>query len=493
MDDAAVPPKLTPARAAGLIAGPAAFAILAAVHPDSLGRDGAMVLGIAAWMGVWWITEAIPLGATSLLPLALFPLLGVSSMRDAAAPYAHDLVFLFLAGFFIAAALQHWRAHARIAYGIVGAVGGGSRRVVFGVMLATAAISMWISNTATAAMMYPIALAIAEMADDSVSGRNLRTALMLGVAYAASIGGMSTLIGTPPNLLFAGAAAELTGTRVGFTQFMAIGVPAALVLLPGCWLLLSLLFPSRDALREGAHAAVAARRAELGRLAGGERLTMIVFMATALAWLLRERKEIAGVVIPGLADIAPGLTDSGIGVAGALLLFVIWGRGRDGARRPLLTWREARAIPWEVLLVYGGGFSLATAMDSSGLARWLGSLMAGLGGLPDLVVFGGLALLVLLLSEVASNTATAAMALPIAASLGYAIGEPPIALMLVTALAASAGFALPVATPPNLIVFGSGHVTVRQMARAGVLLDLMAVAVVVLLVMLLHPVVFGAD
>jgi sodium-dependent dicarboxylate transporter 2/3/5 len=196
------------------------------------------------------------------------------------------------------------------------------------------------------------------------------------------------------------------------------------------------------------------------------------------------------VTIPGLTDLAPGLTDSGVGVAGALLLFVIWGRGRDGVRRPLLTWREARAIPWEVLLVYGGGFSLATAMESSGLAQWLGGLMSGLGGLPDVVVYGGLALLVLLLSEVASNTATAAMAIPIAASLGVAIGEPPLALMLVTALAASTGFALPVATPPNLIVFGSGHITVRQMARAGVLLDLIAVAVVVFLVMVLYPIVF---
>ena len=490
MDDAA-PPRISIARAAALVAGPAAFALLAAAAPASLAREAAMVLGVAAWMGIWWITEAIPLGATSLLPLALFPLLGVSSMRQAAEPYANDLVFLFLAGFFIAAALQHWRAHSRIAYGIVGAVGGGSRRLVFGVMLATAAISMWISNTATAAMMYPIALAIAEMAEDSDAGRNLRTALMLGVAYAASIGGMATLIGTPPNLLMAGAAAELTGTRIGFTQFMAIGVPVALVLLPVCWLLLMFLFPARASLREGARSELAARRTELGRLGGGERLTMIVFVLTALAWFFRERKDIAGVVIPGLADIAPGLTDSGIGIAGALLLFVVHGRGADGASRPLLTWREARAIPWEVLLVYGGGFSLATAMDSSGLARWLGTLMGGLGGLPDIVVYAGVALMVLVLSEVASNTATAAMALPIAAALGYAIGEPPVALMLVTALAASAGFALPVATPPNLIVFGSGHVSVRQMARAGVLLDLVAIAAVVLLVTLLYPLVFG--
>jgi sodium-dependent dicarboxylate transporter 2/3/5 len=490
MDETVAGPSLTSARVVALVAGPAAFLLLSAIAPASLSREGALVLGTAAWIGIWWITEAIPLGATSLLPLVLFPILGISSIREAAEPYANDLVFLFLAGFFIAAALQYWRAHARIAFGIVGALGGGPRRLVFGVMLGTAVISMWISNTATAAMMYPIALAIAEMANDSKEGRNLRTALMLGVAYAASIGGMSTLIGTPPNLLFAGAAEELTGTRVSFAQFMAIGVPAAAVLLPVCWGLLMMLYPSADALRQEARQVLGDRRAELGAFRGGERITMFVFVLTALAWFLRERKEIAGINIPGLTDIAPGLTDSGIGVAGALLLFVIWGRGKDGVRRPLLTWREARAIPWEVLLVYGGGFSLATAMDSSGLAQWLGGLMSGLGGLPDVVVYGGLALLVLLLSEVASNTATAAMAIPIAASLGYAIGQPPLALMLVTALAASTGFALPVATPPNLIVFGSGHITVRQMARAGLLLDVIAIAVVVAMVMVLYPIVF---
>ena len=490
MEEAVTSNGPSPARLTALVAGPAAFAILSAIAPDSLSREGALVLGMAAWIGIWWITEAIPLGATSLLPLVLFPILGISTIREAAEPYAHDLVFLFLAGFFIAAALQHWRAHARIAFGIVHALGSGTRRLVFGVMLGTAFISMWISNTATAAMMYPIALAIAEMAEDTREGRNLRTALMLGVAYAASIGGMSTLIGTPPNLLFAGAAEQLTGTKIGFAQFMAVGVPAAAVLLPACWGLLMLLHPAAGALRAEARQVLDERRRELGRLRGAERTTVIIFALTALAWFFREPKEISGLTIPGLTDLAPGLSDSGIGVAGALLLFVLWGRGQDGVRRPLLTWREARAIPWEVLLVYGGGFSLATAMDSSGLAQWLGGLMSGLGGLPDVVVYGGLALLVLFLSEVASNTATAAMAIPIAASLGVAIGEPPLALMLVTALAASTGFALPVATPPNLIVFGSGHISVRQMARAGALLDLIAIIVLVVLVLTLYPIVF---
>jgi sodium-dependent dicarboxylate transporter 2/3/5 len=481
----------TARRLAALLAGPAAYLLLLAIAPSDLARPAAHVLGVGGWMAVWWLTEAVPLGAASLLPLVLFPVLGVASMRDAAAPYAHELVFLFLAGFFLAAALEHWGAHARFAYAIVGALGGGGRRVVLGVMTATAFISMWISNTATAAMMYPIALAVGALFGEGDDARQLRTALMLGVAYAASIGGIGTLIGTPPNLIFAGAARTLAGRPIGFTEYMAIGVPVVAVLLPLCWALLVRLFPARVALAAAARGALAERRRALGALRGGERLTTIVFALTALGWVFRERKEMGSLTIPGLADLAPGITDATVGVAGALLLFALTGAGRDGARRPLLTWREARHIPWEVLLVYGGGLSLATAMESSGLAAWLGGLMSGLAGAPTIAIHVGLALIVLALSELASNTAVAAMAMPLAAALGAAVGEPPLALMLVTALAASAGFALPAATPPNLIVFGSGQITVRQMARAGVLLDILAVVVIVLLVQVLYPLVLG--
>ena len=477
-------------RAAALAAGPLAYAVLAAAAPAALSPPAAHVLGVAGWMAVWWITEAIPLGATSLLPLALFPLLGVASMRDTAVPYAHELVFLFMGGFFLAAALEHWGAHARVAYAMVSAIGTGGRRVVLGVMAATALISMWISNTATAAMMYPIALAIGAMFGEGDDAGRMRTALMLGVAYAASIGGIGTLIGTPPNLIFAGAVRELTGRGVSFLEFMAVGAPIVVVLLPLCWGLLVALFPSRASLGAAARDELRARRAELGPLRGGERLTLAVFALVALAWVFRERKELGAVTVPGLADLAPAVTDSTIAIAGALLLFVLSGRARDGTRRALLTWREARGIPWEVLLIYGGGLSLATQMEATGLARWLGAQMGGLAGAPVVVIYAGLALIVLVLSELASNTAVAAMAMPIAASLAAAVGQPPLALMLVTSLAASAGFALPAATPPNLIAFGSGHITVRQMARAGVLLDLVAIVVVVGVVAALYPVIF---
>ncbi|HEY6065971.1 MAG TPA: DASS family sodium-coupled anion symporter [Thermoanaerobaculia bacterium] len=478
-------------RAALLAAGPAVWLGLRFAAPAAVSPAAANVLGLAGWMAIWWIGEPVPLGATSLLPLVFFPLLGVASAKDAAAPYANELVFLFLAGFLLAAALERWNAHSRLAYAIVSAIGGGGRRIVLGVMVATGFISMWISNTATAAMMYPIALAVGALFGVGRAADEGRTALMLGVAYAASIGGIGTLIGTPPNLIFAGAARQLAGREVSFADYMLIGTPIVVVLLPLCWVLLVfVLFRRKVDLGREARRTLDERRAALGPLAGGEARTVGVFLLTVAAWLLRERKDFGAFTLPGLADVAPGLSDASVGVAGALLLFVL----PDGSRppavsRPLLTWREAKEIPWEVLLLFGGGLSLAAAMESTGLARWLGERMGGLAGYPSIVVYAGLAALVLVLSELASNTAVAAMAMPIAASLAPAVGEPPLALMLVAALASSAGFALPVATPPNAIVFGSGQVSARQMARAGILLDLIAIAVVVTAVALLYPLV----
>ena len=450
------------------------------------------MLGIAGWMAVWWLAEPVPLGATSLLPLVLFPLLGVASTREAAAPYANEIVYLFLAGFLLAAALERWNAHARIAFAMISVIGVRGRRVVLGIMIATAFISMWISNTATAAMMYPIALAIAALFSDDAGGRDLRTALMLGVAYAASIGGIGTLIGTPPNLVFAGAAPELAGRTVGFVEYMSIGVPIVVILLPLTWaLLVFVVFRGRAELADGAATVIRERRSALGPLRGGEALTMAVFAATAIAWILRERKDFGSFTLPGLTDLFPAISDTTIGLAGALLLFVLPGRTTDGTRRPLLVWKEARAIPWEVLLLFGGGLSLAAAMETTGVARWLGGLMSGLAGYPPVVIYAGLAIIVLVLSELASNTAVATMAMPVAAALAPVVGQPPLVLMLVAALAASTGFALPVATPPNTIVFGSGYVSVRQMAKAGILLDILAVAVIVAVVSILYPLVFG--
>jgi sodium-dependent dicarboxylate transporter 2/3/5 len=481
---------MNPGKWFARIAGPALCLIVIAFGPDSLSREGRFTLGATAWLVTWWITECVPILATSILPLLLFPVLGIASPKQAAAPYANELVFLFMGGFFLAAALEKWESHARVAYRMVLLVGVSGKRAVLGVMLATAFISMWISNTATAAMMYPIALAIGALFADDAGGRNTRTALMLGVAYAASIGGMGTVIGTPPNLVVAAAIRELTGTAIGFAQFMAIGIPVVLILLPVCWLILVLvIFPGQTQIAGDVGGMLRQRLMALGPIRGGEKKVLILFAATALAWFCREPKDFGSVVIPGITTVLPGLTDAGIAIATSILLLLLTGVGKDGVRKPLLTVLEARAIPWEVLLFFGGGLTLAGAMDAHGINLWIGGYLEHLKGLPPVLIYLGVAVVVTALSELASNLAVATMTMPIAAALAHSVDQPPVVLMLVAGFAASAGFALPVATPPNAIVFGSGMISVRQMGKAGVLLDLIAVAVIAVIVALLAPLV----
>ena len=468
------------ARLLAIVAGPLIGLSLRALEPGGLTGASAAVLGVAVWMAIWWISECLPLPVTALLPIALFPPMGIATAREATASFANEVVFLYLGGFLLAAALEHWHAHHRIALGVVGAVGTSSRRLVLGVMLATAFVSMWISNTATAAMMYPIAMAIGALFGPGEAARSQRVALLLGVAFAASIGGMATLIGTPPNLIMAGAARELIGVNLDFFTFLKFGLPVAAIMLPACWVLLVFVF-HREQIELGAQGleVLRAKREALGRLMGGERNVVIVFVCVALAWFFREPKEIGPLRILGLTSVMESLSDAGIAVIGGIALFLVPGRQRDGRVRPLLTWREAREIPWDVLLLFGGGLSLAAAMESSGLAAQLGVWMAGLQGLPLPIVLIGVSAATVIISELASNTATAAMGMPIAVSLAQALDQPPLMLMLLVGLSASIGFALPMATPPNAIVFGSGEVTVRDMARAGLALDVVGILVVV--------------
>lgn len=471
----------TASRRLPLLAGPAAFIVLRLLAPGGLDPAQATVLGVAAWMAIWWISECLPLAVTALLPIALFPALGATTAREATAPFANDVVFLYLGGFFLAEALQLWRAHERIALAVILRVGTDSRQLVLGVMIATAFISMWISNTATAAMMYPIALAIGARFGDGEAARSQRVALLLGVAFAASIGGMATLIGTPPNLILAGAARELLGVELGFFDFLKFGLPIAFVLLPACWMLLVFVFHrERISLSADGVSSLREQQQGLGAMSVGERRVVTVFVAMAVAWFFREPKAIGGLTVFGLTSIVPGLTDAGIAIIGGIALFLVHGRSSAAPQpRPLLTWKEAREIPWDVLLLFGGGLSLAAAMESSGLATQIGQWMSGLAGLPLPLVLLGVAVVTVIVSELASNAATAAMGMPIAVALAAALGQPPMLIMLTIGLAASVGFALPMATPPNAIVFGSGELTVRQMARAGLALDLVAIVTVV--------------
>jgi sodium-dependent dicarboxylate transporter 2/3/5 len=431
------------------------------------------VAALAAWMIVWWVTEAVPISATALLPIVALPLLGAATTGEAAAPYADPVIFLFLGGFLIAAGIERAELHRRIALAVLGVFGTAPHRLVAGFMCATAFLSMWLSNTATVMMMLPIAMSVLALVAGRDDGRGdaLAKALLLGVAYAASIGGLATLIGTPPNALLAAFLAERYGIALGFARWMAFGVPLALVLLALAWLLLTrVTCPVDRRPMPGADALLARERAALGPPRREERAVALVFLAVAALWLSR----------PALDAWAPGngLSDPAIAVAGGLAMFLV-PRGAPGAGFVLgADW--ARHLPWEVLILFGGGLSLADAIQSSGLAAWIAQAMAGFAGLPLVLLLLAVTALVVFLTEVASNTAAASLFIPIAASLGVAATGDPRTLSVAVAVAASCGFMLPMGTPPNAIVYGSGRLRMADMARAGVLLNLIAIATIAL-------------
>jgi solute carrier family 13 (sodium-dependent dicarboxylate transporter), member 2/3/5 len=461
-------------RRAGLWLGPL-LALLVLLLPLGLEADARRTAAIATLMAVWWLTEALPISATALVPLVAFPLAGVLTPAQVAAPYANPVIFLFMGGFLLALAMQRWGLHRRMALGIVAAVGTGAERLVLGFMVATAFLSMWISNTATAAMMVPVAAALCALLRPPGHQGTFAfgTALMLGIAYGATIGGVATLIGTPPNAILAAAAAEQLGRQIGFAEWMMVGVPVVLVMLPLTWLLLVRVLYRPAPLEAGAGALLQAERAGLGPMHRGERITAAVFALMAAGWIMREPKAFGDVVVPGLTSLVPGLEDSTIAIAGALLLFL----APAERRQPVLTWEDTRGLPWGVLLLFGGGLALARAFETSGLAAAIAGVVAALAAVPVWVMLLAAGALFLALSELASNTAVAAMAMPILAATALGLGVPALPLMAVGAIATSCAFMLPVGTPPNAIVFGSGLVTIPEMARAGIWLNLLALAV----------------
>jgi sodium-dependent dicarboxylate transporter 2/3/5 len=434
-------------------------------------------------MAVWWITEAIPIPATALLPLALFPVLGIGDIRASASHYANPVLYLFMGGFMIAQAMQRWGLHRRLALHILRVMGTRPRNMVGGFMLATAFLSMWVSNTATTVMMLPIGLSVIDLTRRATGAadRHFALTLMLGIAYAASIGGMGTLIGTPPNALLAGFLEETYGVQIGFGQWMTIGVPLVIVMLPLTWLVLTRwIYPVRLADLPGGRETIAREITALGPVSRGETQVGVVFVLTALAWMTR----------PLLARWVPGLSDAGIAITGGLLLFLVPVDAKRG--RFALDWESAAKLPWGVLVLFGGGLSLASAISRTGLAEWLGNAMSGLGTLPLVLIVVAVTAVLVFLTELTSNTASAATFLPILAAVAVGIGENPLLLVVPAALAASCAFMMPVATPPNAIVYGSGHVTVPQMARAGIVLNLLFIVALPLFALLLAGPVFGA-
>jgi sodium-dependent dicarboxylate transporter 2/3/5 len=470
-------------RTRWILAGPIVFVILLLMpQPQEMTADAQATLAMAGWMAAWWLTVAVPLAVTALLPLALIPALGIGSPAAAAAPYANPVIFLFMGGFFIAAAMQRWQLHGRIALAVVQRTGSSPRRLVAGFMLACALLSMWMSNTAATLMMMPIGIAVLSLmpnAGGKDGGGGLAVALMLGIAYAGSIGGVATLIGTPPNAVLAGLADELLEIDVSFARWMAIALPVSVVMLIACWALLCfVLFRLPGQPIAGAAAVIDREQAKLGPWHPAERVTALVFVMAALSWILRAPKQIGDLTIPGIQTLLPGVGDSTIAIAAALLLFLWPTRDRDRRRTMVLDWAHAARIPWDILVLFGGGLSLAAAFAATGLTKWLGGELTVLAGLPDLLIIAAVATTFVFVTEITSNTATATLGLPVMAALGPSVGVEPLALMAAAAMGASMAFMLPVATPPNAIVFGTGYIKPAEMRRAGFWLNWIGIIVI---------------
>jgi sodium-dependent dicarboxylate transporter 2/3/5 len=476
----------------GWFIGPALLLVtLLLPPPEGLSVEGWRTAGVAMLMATWWISESLPIPATALLPLVLLPALGLNDIRAASSPYANPLIFLFLGGFVIALAMQRWNLHRRVALALIGLMGTRPRGIVAGFLLAAALVSMWVSNTATALMMLPIAISVVQLVPESSrdqpQSRAFATALVLAVAYGATTGGMATLIGTPPNALLAGYVTETYGLHLGFAQWMLIGLPVTLIGLPIVYLVLTRVafrLPSQE--MPGMRDLMRDQRGTLGRLSYPEAAVAVVFALTATCWVFHPLlKDQAG------QPLLPMLSDTTIAIAGALALFVIpvnLGKGEF-----IMDWEHARQLPWDVLILFGGGLSLASVIERHGLAGYLGSLFGGMDAWPVVLSLAAICFGILMLTELTSNTATAATFLPITGAIAMGIGQSPLFFLIPTALAANCSYMMPVGTPPNAIVFGSGMVRLPDMARTGLLLNLLFVPLIVLLVLLLGPYIFGAE
>lgn len=464
-------PRRARRRLIGLFAGLAALGVtLVTLPPDGMSPEAWSVAGLALLMALWWITEAIPLPATALVPLIALPVLGIADGKAAAAPYADPVIFLFFGGFVLGIGMMRWGLHKRIGISVVAAVGTSPIRLLGGFLFATAFISMWVNNTSTTMMMLPVALSViaylsAGKSREEAGLGGLDTALVLAVAWAASIGGVGTLIGSTPNALLAAYMAREHGMQIGFGTWMLVGVPVVIVMTLACWGLLAWLFPAPAGLGARAGEAIRSELGALGPISTPEVRVAIIIVLTAIAWILR----------PALEPYLPGLSDTGIAIAGALAMLIA-PSGRGGA---ILKWADLRDLPWGVLILFGGGMSLADAISTSGLAAWLGQIMQALSVLPLILIITIATLGMLVITELMSNTAASAIFVPLGGAVALGLAIDPMLLTMPLALGASLAFMLPVGTPPNAIAFGSGRVTVGQMALGGALLNLASLATIV--------------
>jgi solute carrier family 13 (sodium-dependent dicarboxylate transporter), member 2/3/5 len=460
----------------GLFLGPSLLiAMQLAGGPAELSTSAWATACIGVLMAIWWATEAVPIAVTALLPVVLFPMFGVTSIDDATSPYANKVIFLFLGGFVVAFAMQRWNLHRRIALTVLQYAGGNGRSLVGGFMLASALISMWVMNTSTTMMLLPIAVSIIMVIHNTVAGlddkakEDFQFSLLLGVAYGSTIGGIATLVGTAPNAMFAAFMLENYDTRINFSNWMLVGLPMSAAMLPLAWLALTRWVFKVDFVnsKEGL-ATLRKMKLDMGEITVPEKRVAYVFLVMASAWIFRPLL----VKVPGLG----ALDDSLVAIAGAVILFIVPSGQKDDPL--LLRWKYAEKLPWGVLLLFGGGLSLAGAVSQTGLAAWLGGSLQAVGALPLILIVVLAATLIIFLTELTSNIATTATFLPVVGAIAIEAGYDPIVLAVPVTMAASCAFMLPVATPPNAIVFGSGMLTIPRMARAGLVLNLIGIVLV---------------
>ena len=468
-------------RVIGLVVG-LALLVMTLLLPAPAGMSEAAwkAAGLMMLLAAWWSTEALPIPATSLVPIVLIPALGLGSVGQATAPYANPIIFLFIGGFVLGLAMQRWDLHKRIALATLLAVGTKPSQQIGGFMIATAFLSMWVSNTATAIMMLPIGLSVISMfeKDDPVAVRRYATALLLSIAYAASLGGIGTIIGTPPNALLVGYMADNHDIHIGFGQWMLLGVPISVSMLAVVWFLLTRKDFGLKA-ENNSRELLQKHLQDLGPMSKGEKLVGLVFLVTAAAWIFQPLLS---------KSLLPWLNDTIIAIASAVIMFAIPVNREKGN---LMDWDTASKMPWGVLLLFGGGLSLAAVITSSGLAVWIAESMAVIGTMPTLVIVLIITTIIIFLTEVTSNTATAAAFLPLMGALALAQDVSPLLYAVPAAVAASCAFMMPVATPPNAIVFGTGHMRITDMINSGFKLNLAGVAIVGVMAYYLMFWVFG--
>ncbi|MCK0160547.1 SLC13 family permease [Allomuricauda sp. F6463D] len=466
----------------GLVLGPLSFFyIFFFFHPEGLNDSANAVLATVAWVAIWWITEAISISMTALLPIVLFPLTGGLSLGETTASYGHKYIFLYMGGFILALAIEKWNLHRRIALSIIKVVGTNITSIVLGFMLATALLSMWISNTAATVMILPMAMAIVTQLKDNpqtIENENINFGkiLMLSIAYSASIGGVATLIGTPTNLVLAGVVQTTFGEEITFSQWFVFGFPIAFILLFIAWKYLTkFTFKFTKESFPGGREEIDVQLKKLGKMSFEEKIVLTVFIMTALAWISRSFL---------LQNIIPGIDDTVISISCAILLFVL---PTSKKRKRIMVWEDAVKLPWGIILLFGGGLALAAGFESSGLALWIGNKLIALKTVPFVILLLILIATVNFLTEITSNIATTAMLLPVLVSLAPILGVHPYYLMISATVAASCAFMLPVATPPNAVVFGSGYLSMNDMVSRGIWMNILSIIILTIIVYFVLP------